>query len=53
MLMVVIGGLRYISAGGNAESVAKARSMIIYSLVGVVVAALATAIVNVIAAILA
>lgn len=45
-LMVVIGGFRYVLAGGNADSVAGARRMIIYSIIGLVVIALAGAIVN-------
>jgi len=45
-LMVVIGGFRYTIAGGNADSVAGARRMIIYSIVGLVVIALAGSIVN-------
>lgn len=47
-LMVVIGGLRYItgSAQNNPTSVSEAKKMIIYSVVGMVVAASAAAIVN-------
>jgi heme O synthase-like polyprenyltransferase len=45
-LMVVIGGFRYTIAGGNADSVAGARRMIIYSVIGLVVIALAASIVN-------
>jgi len=45
-LMVIIGGFRYTLAGGNADSVAGARRMIIYSVVGLVVIALAASIVN-------
>ena len=52
VLMLVIGGVRYIFAGGKPEDVTKARNMIVYSLIGLVIAALAAAIVNVIAALL-
>ena len=47
-LMVVIGGLRYItnSASNNPNGVSEAKKMIIYSVVGMVVAGLAFAIVN-------
>lgn len=47
-LMVVIAGLRYItaSAQGDATKVAESRKMIIYAIVGIVVASLAAAIVN-------
>lgn len=42
---IMVSGLRMILAGGNAESVASARSGLIYSMVGVVVVVLAQAIV--------
>lgn len=45
-LMVVIGGFRYTLAGGNAESAAGARRMVIYAVIGLVVIALAASIVN-------
>lgn len=45
-LFVVIGGFRYTLSGGNSDSVAEARRMIIYSIVGLVVIALAASIVN-------
>lgn len=37
VLMIVIGGVRFITAQGNPQEVAKARSTIIYALVGLVV----------------
>jgi hypothetical protein len=45
-LMIVIGGFRYTIAGGNSDSVAGARRMVIYSIVGLIVIALAASIVN-------
>lgn len=42
---IMVSGLRMILAGGNAESVASARSGLIYSLVGVAVVVLAQSIV--------
>lgn len=36
-LFVVIGGLRYILSRGNPEGVAKAKSTIIYALVGLLI----------------
>ncbi|MBX4188672.1 pilin [Candidatus Saccharibacteria bacterium] len=45
-LMIVIAGLRYAANGGNADTVASARRQILYSLVGLIVIALAAAIVN-------
>lgn len=47
-LMIVIGGFRYVISGGDATKVAESRKMIIYALVGILVAALAAAIVNLI-----
>ena len=46
LLMVVIGGFRYTIASGNSDSVSEAKRMIIYSIVGLVVIALAGSIVN-------
>jgi hypothetical protein len=42
---IVVSGVRIITAGGNSESVASARSALIYSLVGLALAFLAQAIV--------
>ncbi len=42
---IIISGIRMMTAGGNAESVASARSGLIYSIVGVAVVALAQTIV--------
>ena len=47
-LIIVIAALNIVTAGGDPGKVAKARSAIIYSLVGVAVAVLADAIVSVI-----
>lgn len=46
VLMVVIGGFRYIFARGNPDSTAQAKNMITHSLVGLIIAALAATIVN-------
>lgn len=46
VLMLVIAGLRYIAAQGDPNKMAEAKNMIIYSLIGLVIAALAAAIVN-------
>jgi hypothetical protein len=45
-LMVVVAGLRYITSEGEPEKIAESRRMIIYSLVGLVIVALAATIVN-------
>lgn len=41
VIMIIIGGLRYATAAGNAEQAAGARRQIIYALIGIVVVALA------------
>lgn len=41
IVMIILGALNLITSGGNAETLAKGRKRIIYSLVGVVVVALA------------
>lgn len=46
VLMVVIAGLRYITSGTNPDSVAAAKRMIIYSIIGLLVIALAASLVN-------
>jgi Na+/serine symporter len=46
VLMIVIAGLRYIAARGEPTKMAEAKNMILYSLVGLVIAALAATFVN-------
>ena len=46
LLMITLSGLRYITSAGNPEKTAKARSGIIYALVGLAVAITAEAIVQ-------
>lgn len=48
VLMVVIAGLRYIFARGDAEKVKQAKNMIQYSVIGLIISALAYSIVNVV-----
>ncbi len=45
VLFIVIAGLRFITAQGNPQEVSKAKSTIIYALIGLLVALLAEAIV--------
>ena len=47
ILMIVYGGLKYVTSGGDATKTKNAQSTIIYALVGLVVAVLAQVIVNV------
>lgn len=46
LIMVVIGGLKYINSLGNAQNVAKAKDTILYAIIGLVVCILGSAIVG-------
>jgi hypothetical protein len=46
VIMIIIGGLRYVISGGNATAVTAARNTILYAIVGLVVAFLAFAAIN-------
>lgn len=46
VLMIVIGGLRYTLSNGDATGINNAKNTIIYSVVGLVLAVMANAIVN-------
>jgi hypothetical protein len=46
VIMIIVGGFRYVTAGGDSSNVAAARSTIVYAIVGLVVAASAQAIVH-------
>lgn len=46
VIMIVIGGLRYVISGGDTTQVQAAKNTILYALVGVIVAILAYAAVN-------
>ena len=46
VVMIIIGGIRYATSGGNAEKVKSAKNTILYAVVGLAVALLALAIVN-------
>lgn len=46
IIMIVIGGIRYTTSAGDASAMKSARDTIIYSVVGLVVALMAFAIVN-------
>jgi len=46
VLMLIIGGLRYVVSGGNASSVAGAKNTVLYAIVGLIVALLAYAAIN-------
>jgi cytochrome bd-type quinol oxidase subunit 2 len=46
VIMIVVGGIRYITSDGDSNKANQARQTIIYAVVGVVVAAASYAIVN-------
>ena len=46
VVMIIIGGIRYATSGGNAEKVKSAKNTILYAVVGLAVALLALAIVT-------
>jgi type IV secretion system pilin len=46
VIMLIIGGLRYVISQGSKEGVASAKDTILYSVIGIVVAILAYAIVS-------
>lgn len=46
VIMIIVGGFRYITSGGNQEGVKSAKNTIIYALIGLVIVALAQMIVK-------
>ncbi len=46
VVMIIIGGFRYVVSGGNSTSVTNAKNTILYAIVGLVVAFLAYAIIS-------
>ena len=46
IIMVVVGGLRYVLSGGDQNSISSAKNTILYAIIGIVVAVAAYAIVN-------
>lgn len=46
VIMMVIGGFRYVTSGGDSGSITSAKHTIIYAIVGLIVVALAQAIVR-------
>lgn len=46
VVMIIVGGLRYITSGGDSGRVSTAKTTIIYALVGLVIVALAQLIVH-------
>ncbi len=46
VIMIIVGGLRYVTSNGDASKVTAAKNTVLYSVIGLVVALLAFAIVN-------
>ena len=46
VIMLIIGGIRYVTSGGDSGAVTSAKNTILYAVVGIVVAILAYAVVN-------
>ena len=46
VIMVVIGGLRYVISGGNSTNITTAKNTILYAVIGLVIAILAYAMIN-------
>ena len=46
VIMIIYGGLRYISSGGSSEGVGNAKNTIIYAIIGLIIVALAQLIVH-------
>lgn len=46
VIMLIIGGIRYVVSGGDQNSVTSAKNTILYAIVGIIVALLAFGIVN-------
>jgi hypothetical protein len=46
VIMIIVGGIRYVISGGNSAAVSAAKNTVLYAIVGLVVAFLAYAIIN-------
>lgn len=46
VVMLIIGGIRYVTSGGDAKKVTDAKNTVLYAIIGLVIAFLAYAIVN-------
>jgi len=46
VIMIIIGGLRYVLSGGNGASVTAAKNTVMYAVVGLIIAFLAFAAIN-------
>lgn len=46
VIMVIVGGLRYVISGGNSSNITAAKNTILYAVVGLIIAIMAYAIIN-------
>lgn len=46
VIMIVIGGMRYVLSGGDSNQITSAKNTILYAIIGIIVAVLAYAAVN-------
>jgi hypothetical protein len=46
VIMVIIGGFRYVISGGNSSNITTAKNTILYAVVGLIIAIMAYALVN-------
>jgi sorbitol-specific phosphotransferase system component IIC len=46
VIMVIVGGLRYVISGGNSANITAAKNTILYAVVGLIIAIMAYAIIN-------
>lgn len=46
IIMLIIGGIKYVTSGGDSSSIASAKTTIIYAIVGLIIVALAQVIVR-------
>lgn len=46
VIMVVIGGLRYVISGGNSTNITTAKNTILYAIIGLIISMLAYALIN-------
>lgn len=46
VIMIIIGGLRYVVSGGNSGNITAAKNTILYAVVGLIIAIMAYAVIN-------
>lgn len=46
VIMLIIGGIRYVTSGGDAKKVTDAKNTVLYAIIGLIISVLAYAIVN-------